>query len=117
MAILTIDTQKDSAETVEYAIEFLRKVSKTTNTETFNETIQITATHSEPTPTRNEFMMFDLPVQQPQQSIQQPQQIPKSAEDLLNMCVEEMNEEIEDEIQRLPPKKQQSNEFSNFMPY
>jgi len=91
MTVLTIDTEKDSKEHIAHAIDFLRKIVDTQQSD-----LNITTTHSEP----SMFFNNELP---------STGQVNKgtSANELLNMF-------DSDEDEELKPKKELAD-FSQFM--
>ena len=93
MVIITIDTEKDSMENIEKTINFLRNVVENQNYRTIKDSIEITATHSEPD------FNNSLPSTEPLKKS-------TSANDLLNM--------FDGEDKELKPKKDLAD-FSQFM--
>ncbi len=96
MAVITIDTEKDSAESIQHAIDFLLKiVDQNKPTQTYQQ--------------ENQFNMFNnvLPSSGPQDSAPK---VSPSTTDLLNMSDEELEK---DEIK---PSKGLTD-FSQFMPF
>lgn len=96
MAIITIDTEKDSKESIAHTIDFLKKIINISNEE-----IQVTTTN-----TNNlDFFNNGLPSSGPQSFT------PKtSANDLLNMF------DDDEESKEIKPSKGLTD-FSQFMPY
>ncbi len=96
MAIITIDTEKDSKEHIAHTIEFLQRIVGT------QDNISVTTSTS-----NSDFFGNSLPSSGPQ--------VTQSANDLLNMCDDENDYDEEEEKDEIKPSAGLTD-FSQFMP-